>query len=300
MRTIVLAALFAFCSTTSAGEIAKVTLPAEVLQELKVSPSDPDIKGKVWNRWTSKNFVVCALNDNQAQYMNRHLELVKTWVYQRWGLYDTEFSAECRIICVDDTELYRKMFRLDQTRVETRRENDGRLKLNVIFLLGNQLPSIVLPTPLTEVCLVEFEQKYRCRLGWWSHRGMASLNCSLENIKTGLLELKPVIDSNSQMFFSRGLLDATKEVWEGFDQKKRDLYDRGAASLCLLIRKEFGQDVFLAMATKGPQGAIGINEILGFKDEAQFDRTFKRYMTDIVTDLMTGKTPSSYLQIKEK
>jgi hypothetical protein len=54
------------------------------------------------------------------------------------------------------------------------------------------------------------------------------------------------------------------------------------------------------MVTKGPAGASGLKDLMGFKDEAQFDRTFKRYLTDLVADLMTGKTPNSYLQIREK
>ncbi len=38
-------------------DIQKVSLPTEVKQEMKVSVTDPAIEGKVWNRWTSKNFV---------------------------------------------------------------------------------------------------------------------------------------------------------------------------------------------------------------------------------------------------
>lgn len=285
--------------STSTGEITKVDLPVEVREELRVTPTDPDIKGKVWNRWTSKNFVVCALNDGQAQFLHKHLELVKTWTYERWGLNDTDFAAECRVICVDDGRLFRKMFQIDSSRVETRMEG-GRIKLSVIFLLANESPSKVLPAPLTEVCLKEFEQKYQLVFPVWARRGMALLNCSLESITTNFLALKTSLDSDSQMFFAKGLLTCTPETYAGYDPNMKLLFDRSSAAFCLLVRKEFGQDALLRLLVSGQLGAAAVKEVLGFNDEAQFDRTFKRYMVDLTNDLSTGKTPMSYLQIKEK
>ena len=143
------------------GEPAKVRLPLEVKHEMKVLFDDPSIEGKVWNRWTTKNFVVCSLNDKQAQYLHKHLELVKAWAFSRWGLYDIDFSAECRLICVDDKALFKKLFNLENSKVEIRRDKDGKIEMAVIFLLLDGDPSRTVPIPLTEVCLAEFEQKYR-------------------------------------------------------------------------------------------------------------------------------------------
>lgn len=66
-------------------EVVKVTKPKEVRKELSKTGIPKELEGLQWNRWTSKNFTVCALNDNQAQYLNKHLELVKSWCFARNG-----------------------------------------------------------------------------------------------------------------------------------------------------------------------------------------------------------------------
>lgn len=39
--------------------------------------------------------------------------------------------------------------------------------------------------------------------------------------------------------------------------------------------------------------------VLRFDDFNHFDKTFKRYMTDLCRDIASGKTPDQYLQIRE-
>ncbi len=103
---------------------------------MRSSTVPKEIEGKQWNRWTSKNFTVLALDDTQAKYLHGHLEEIKSWSLARWGLYDIDFSVECKLICVSDPALFEKLFKIKQTRVEVRREN-GKIKENVIFLLAN-------------------------------------------------------------------------------------------------------------------------------------------------------------------
>ena len=66
------------------------TAPKEVKNEIK----DPVVEGKQWNRWTTKNFVICSINNDQAQYLNKNLEDLKTWIYTRWGFSDMDFNSE--------------------------------------------------------------------------------------------------------------------------------------------------------------------------------------------------------------
>jgi hypothetical protein len=87
-------------------DIVKVVSPVEVTTEVSVPK---ELNGLQWNRWTSKNFVVCAINDAQAQYLHKHLELVKGWAFSRWGIPDMDFSTECKIIGVDDPVLFKKL-----------------------------------------------------------------------------------------------------------------------------------------------------------------------------------------------
>lgn len=298
---------FVFAATScfaGSTQIEKVAFPNEVKQEVR--RIDPEIEGKVWNRWTSDNFVVCALNNTQAQYLHNHLESVKSWIYARWGLPDIKFSAECRLICVDDRELYKKMFNLEKSLVERRNDEGGRIKMTVIFLLIEDSPSKTVPVPLTEACLGEFEQQYQVRFGLWAHRGMARLNGTLPDIRQGVAELHQVVNQDKGVYLSKGLFSITPEEYAKAEVGQQELYDKSAVCLCLLLRKEFGQDKFLQFLKAGqsdPQAAL--KSVYGFTSYEHFDKSLQRYMKDIASDAVGArpdrpKLPDSYLQIREK
>lgn len=294
--------VFAVTPTFADDKLTKVKTPQEVSCEIKTTSIPKELEGLQWNRWTSKNFTVCALNDVQAQYLNKHLELVKVWTLARWGLYDVDYSVECKVIAVDKPELFKKLFNLDSTRVEVRRDDKGVIKETVIFLLANDNPSKIIPVPVTEVCLAEFAQKHNIKLGYWSTRGMSSLNGSIDQIKAKVLEVKPLIEKNEPIFFSKGLLEMNAENYQKLDDAKRKLYDDCAMMFCLLLRKEFGQDIYIKFmktaSESDPEAAI--KSVLGFKDYSALDATFKRYMFDLTRDVSMSKTPDHYLQIREK
>ena len=274
----------------------------EVKYELLTTEVPKEIEGKVWNRWTSENFTVLSLNDTQAQYLHKHLELVKTWIYGRWGFSDLSMVGECKIICVDDPVLFNKMFRLTNTKVEIRLGEEGKIKECIIFVLINDAPSHTIPMPLTEVCMSQFAERYNVKVGWWTFRGMSLLNGTLDQIKSSLSDLAPVVQSNQPTYFSKGLFDMTKDQYLAMDAERRRLYDHSAMVFCLLLRKEFGQDKFHNFLKEssdlGPSESL--KKVLGFESQEEFDRTFKRYMLDITRDIKAGRTPNSYLQIREK
>ena len=110
-----LAVFFFLALPCSAQEpIRKVSFPLEVKIEMRSSTVPKEIEGKQWNRWTSKNFTVLALDDTQAKYLHGHLEEIKSWSLARWGLYDIDFSVECKLICVSDPVLFEKLFKIKQ------------------------------------------------------------------------------------------------------------------------------------------------------------------------------------------
>lgn len=298
-----LAIIFLMATPCLAAEpIQKVRLPLEVKVEMRSSTVPKEIEGKQWNRWTSKNFTVLSLDDVQAQYLHRHLEQIKSWILARWGLYDVDFSAECKLICVDDPALFEKLFKIKDTRVEVRREN-GKIKETVIFLLLNGPPSQTVPVHLSEVVVAEFAQKYNANFGWWTYRGMSLLNGTLDQIRSELRDLKPLLENNKPLYFSEGLLTMTREQYYQLSEENRRLFDKSAMCFCLLLRKEFGQDKthFFLKKSSDANGEAALKEVLGFKDGYdQFDRSFKRYMIDITRDVLSGKTPDHYLQIRAK
>jgi len=284
-----------------AEPIRKVTLPVEVRQEISTSNVPDEIKGKVWNRWTSENFTVLSLNDTHAQYLHQHLELVKVWVFSRWGLYDIPFAAECKIIGVDDPDLFEKMFGIRQSRVEIRRDSQGQIQESVIFLLINDAPSHTVPVPLTEVCLAEFAQAYKQNLPWWTYRGMAVLNGSLDQIRASLHSFVPVVRDNKPVYFSDNLFRMTKADYQKLDSATKQVYDNSAVLFCLMIRKEFGENKFhwFLKQSCDQGGSHAVKEVLGFESTEEFDRTFRRYMIDLMRDIEVDKVPDLYLQIRE-
>lgn len=300
----VLLGLLLFCAAANlcraADGVVRVVKPLEVVAELGTTPLPKELDGLQWNRWTSKNFVVCALNDTQAQYLYNHLESVKTWIFTRWGLPDTDFSVPCKVIGVDDPSLFTKLFRLDHTRVEVRVDDAGKIKETVIFLLINDAPSKTVPVPLTEVCFAEWGRRYGRPLPVWAERGMGLLNGTVGQIKERLAEVRVPLGRNDPLYFSKGLAEMTRESYGELDAAKRRLFDNCAMAFCLLVRKEFGQDAFLKLLRGADRPEAMIRECLRFDGYDQFDRTLKRYLTDLTSDAASGKTPDGYLQVREK
>jgi len=143
-----------FCVPTS-GLYAEI--PHEVVNEL---PGDEElIKDKRWNRWTTSNFVICSISNSQAEYLDTNVENIKKWILTRWGFHDISFEKECRVIAVDDPILYTKFFRLAQSYVKKGKD------YNVVFILLDDKPSKTVPVPLTEVCLIEFEEQHDVEFG---------------------------------------------------------------------------------------------------------------------------------------
>jgi len=285
-------------------DISKVSLPSEVKQEMRVDDKDKEIQGKQWNRWTSGKFVVCSLNDTQAKFLHENLDKVRAWTLTRWGLPDTPLASECRLICVDDKAFFKKLFNLEQTKVEIRRKT-GKIEMSVIFMLLDDRPARTIPSPLTEICISEYEQQNNVKFGWWAHRGMCLLNGSLPDIRKNLSDLHTLVKADTALYMGKGLLTMTEEQYAQANAADKEKYDKCAVALCLLLRKEFGQDKFLKMIVEPGDPEAALKKIYGFDNYGQFDASFKRYMVDLTSDIVGARpkrpvTPDSYLQIKPK
>lgn len=293
--------VFSLICLTLMTTYSLATVPIEVKAELKIAAISKEIEGLQWNRWTTKNFVICALNDKQSQYVNEHIEEIKTWLLKRWGLLDIDFSSPCKIICVDNADLFKKFFNIDSSKAEVRRDSDGKIKETVIFLLTNDIPSRTIPMPLSEICLAEFAQKMGSKFNMWVYRGMTNLNGAIPQIKNKILEMKPLVDKDEPIYFSKGLLEMSSEQYDKLTIDKKNIYDANSTVFCLLLRKEFGQDKFLRfLKQSGDNPEKAVQEVLGFQSYSEFDKSLKRFMIDLLNDLSSGKTPETYLEIREK
>ena len=270
-----------------------------IMSGAAIAQSTPDvIKGKVWNRWTSNNFTVHAIADDQGKYLKNNLEGVKTWVLTRWGFDDIDFDVEVKLWCVGDRELFEALYpSLDGSKVEVRKE-DGKVKVVEAFLLLDDRPSRALPAPMTEICIALFEEKYNVKFGLWSRKGMTLLNGSETQIRDRLKELSPKITSDTSVFLSKTLLTTSKEDYAKFNPQEQALFDSESMVLCLLLRKEFGQTRLLHFL-KEIDVEKGLKTIYGFRSYDHFDTSFYRYAKDLIRDAGEGKTPSHYLLIQK-
>jgi hypothetical protein len=267
-----------------------------------VGTVDTEIKDLKWHKWTTKNFVVLAINETQGKFLANNIEKIKAWSLSRWGVPKTEalnfnFSAECRVFCVPDKTLMKKLFGIETSRVEIKRQQD-KIELSVIWLVLDDIPLKTIPVPLSEVCFSEFNQRYNNKISYCILRGMCLLNSPVLNIRLELVELS----KNKEVYFSQSMFEMTFDQWNKLSEDKKKTFDRECIVLCLLMRKEFGEtklyNFFSAEKIQSPEAAL--NFVYGFSDYKKFDVSLFRYTKELCSDVVAGKTPDSYLIIKAK
>lgn len=276
-----------FAGTATAQEPVKIG--SEAVGQYFNTTIPEELKNKQWNRWTTRNFTIISINDGQAQYLNSNLNKIKDWLITRWGFANFDFTLECKVICVDDPTLFKKMFGLDQSKVELRD------KSVIIYLLLDDKPAKTIPLPLTEACLIEFE-KTNYQLPWWFHRSMAILNGSIADIRKEIVDFQPILAKDTPMFFSSELADMTEEKYNKLNSDQKSVFNKNALIFTLMIRKELGQKKLHKFLESKKIGD------LGFVSTDQLDATFKAYMIDLTNDIVGSNkkmTPDSYLQIKK-
>lgn len=263
-------------------------LPVPTGIKKSVDSSIPNIR---WNRYKTQNFSILSIDINQGKFLETNIELMKTWSITRWGLPDNLYSIECRIFCVPDKETMLKLFNMDASFAEVL---GG---INCIWLILDGKPAETIPSALTMVSLSELE-KDGYKFGWWLYRGLPNINLSLSQIKSNLIFIKPFIENDEGMFFTKSIFLMTKEKWEKLPVEQKKLFDAESASLCLLIRKEFGEKLFLKFIITA-YSESDLNECLGYDSYNQIDGAYKRFIINICEDIVTKTIPDSYLQINK-
>ncbi len=271
-------------------------VPKEIKDEVPlVVQNSPSFMDRQWNRYTTPDFVIISLDNGQGKYLSDHIEETKNWIYTRWGLPAVDFNKECKLVCVEDPEIYRKFFNLETSKVEIREDQ------NVIFFLLNDSPKKTIPCPLTEVCLVEFEHKYKIEFPWWARRGMALLNGDLKDIRSDLTNMQHY---QGTVYDAKSLLTTTKEKYNEFSSEQKWTYDTESMILCLMLRKEFGINKylrFLQICYKDKNPETALQKIYGYSGYDEFNSKFSQFLKDLTADVSGTRpgrsTPDSYLLV---
>lgn len=266
-------------------------------------PNDPELKNLNWNRYATDNFAILSIDDRQGRWLSTNMEKIRSWAITRWGFPNTPFhritladgrsEPGCRVFCVPNRKLMKKLFGLEQSKVETRMK-DGRLELTVMWLILDDKPAKTVAPYLTQMALAEFEARHNVKLGWWFKRGASLLNGTIPEIRQHLASLTPPTYTCDKMF------TMTEEDYKKESAVNRVAFDRQALCLALMLRKEFGEaklQGFLRLTSRNsPQDVLRV--IYGFDNYAHFDKQYKRFMRDIHNETFNSRVPDSYLTVR--
>lgn len=272
--------LFSLFSTVSAQE-----LPPQPLS-IAGPPADPELAGLAWRPSKTENFIILSIDAKQGEYFQKNIEGMKTACLTKWGLPDIKFSSECKVVCVPNKSLLKKLFGLSGNYAEIRRDSEGRVKMSAIWISYDS-SDVIMPY-LSLVSLKEYEQVKKVKLGNWFLRGAVLLNFNLNQIKSKIGGMK------FDLVTSKNVLDMTEDDWKKLDVASKEQYDLHAACACLLLRKELGQENLLKFITKNSESDLF--EVYGYK-KGEFSDVLQRYIKHLSNDLSNNRTPDKYITI---
>lgn len=252
--------------------------------------NDPTIPNIAWNRWTTQNFTILSIDPAQGEYLKDNIEMMKSWTLTRWGLQDIKFSKECRIYCAPNKETMKKLFNIDSSFAEVKGD------ISYLWLVLDGKPSEIVPSGLTIISLNEYQKVSGRNYGWWVHRGIPNINLTLPQIRNNMISIEASLQKDNEIFFSKSIFTLTETEWKKLPENQKKLFDLESAAMCLLIRKEYGQNLFLQFLNSS-YSENELSNILGFSGYNNFDITFKRYLVNLTGDIRANKTPDHYLQV---
>lgn len=275
--------------------LVSITKAQEIIYPYGASAStDFELKDLEWNRYATENIVIMSIDNEQGKWLSENIDKIRSWCLTRWGFPESKFTKECRIFCVPNKQLLKKLFNLEQSKVEMRSD------LTVIWLSLDDKPVRLLPPLLTQICLVEFEARHNVNISWWYKRGASQLNGSVEDIKQSISGLNDMIKKDQPIFVSEKMFTMTEEDYLKQTIENRKIFDQQAIALCIMLRKEFGEaklQGFLRISSKNNSQDV-LKVVYGFSGYEHFDKQYISFMRDLTSDVLNNKAPDSYLEIK--
>ena len=257
---------------------------------------DSEIKNLEWNRYVSGNFTILSIDNSQGKWLYDNINQLHAWSLAKWGFPLFDVSKEVRIFCVPNKSLFKKLFNLDKSKFEVRKD------LMVLWLVLDDNPSKTILPYLTELSLAEFELHYSVKIGWWFKRGVVQLNESVKDIKSHIVSFNEFFDKDKPIFISEKIFTMTEEEYNKLSVEHRKIFDIQSMFLCILLRKEFGEvklQGFLRISNQNDPQSV-LNMVYGFSDYDQFDKKYVQFMLDLTSDVMKDRTPNSYLEFKPR
>lgn len=285
--------LFLFSSNLYAYD---AMLPQNVV--VKIDPEDDEIKSLVWNRFVNKNLVILSIDEKQGLWLSKNIDSINHWCTNRWGIPEVEFSKECRIFCVPNKPLLKKLFGIDDSRVEVRKK-DGEIEIIALWLVLEETnPSFVAPY-LTRASFAEFGEQEGKFVPWWFIRSAEILSGSNTSIRS---VLGGIVNIDKKNLNCSSVFNLTFEDYQKLSKEEKDSFDQKCLVLCLLLRKELGEIKLHSLLRLQNKDNLEktLNVVYGYKDMKEFDAKFLLFWEDLTKAISMEKIPDSYIQINSR
>jgi hypothetical protein len=254
-----------------------------------------DTKDLSWNRYTTDNFTILSLKNEQGKWLSENLEKIKKLSLTRWGFEDLNFSKECRIFCVPSKELLKELFNADESKFEIIKKDDEIQMTTIWIVLDDPNPLKILPNYISKACFAELELQKKIKLPQWFKLGASKLNCSVTEIEK---DLKFCFSIDAKDRLSSEKIFTTNE----FKSKGEIiLFEKQSSLMCLFLRKEFGEaklQGFLRLSSKNKVEDV-FKMIYGFDSFSDFDLSYGRFNKDLKIALNKKLVPNYYLTISK-
>ena len=261
-------ALFSFCVCAKENALTQA--------QQTVAPVPDDLKNLVWNKWDTDNFIILSIDENQGLYLKDNIEKIKTRLITRWGYPDINFQGQTKIICVSNKNLLKRIFKLENPRCEVKKDDKGQIESCSLWFSLEDISKDMATDELMTVCMDQVETQYNKKFPLFCKRGMSFLSKNLDQIKNDMLR-DPIKEIS------------VKEILNAKDYNNE--FDTRSAVLCLLLRKEFGQNNYVNyMLTKDLK-------FFSLQENEKFDEIVNRYYRNFIEDLKNNQVPDHYLKI---
>lgn len=252
-----------------------------------IKSSDENLSKISWNRWTVDEFSIHSIDKTIGVYLYENIKNIKKEALVSWGLPNIDFNHEIRIFCCSSEENLQKLFNINKSSFEFKEDK------NIIYVWLNLNESNLnsFKSLMMSISLIELEHKFKYSFPLWIHRGMPSL-CDIDKTKE---YIKYVHDAD-KIGRANNIIELEQTEYNELKDDSKKLFDISSSLLCLMVRKEFGQDNFQKCMLKN----VKVYQQLGFKDVDSFSLKYKYYCRYLIHDYEKNILKEEYLEIKPK
>lgn len=281
------------CNNSFCEEKIDVVLEQE---ELAISQSntepeiDPELKGLQWNRYVNKNFVILSIDDRQGRKLSNNILDISSSFFSDWNLDNEELFNECRIFCVPNDNLLKKLFDVESSKVEIRKNEEGETDINVIWVSLNNNNEEVLSPYLTRV--IFFNSKLN--LPWFFIRSAEILNSTKE--EKNLILNSIVLFYEKEHFSCSDLFSVSFSDYSSFSKEDKLKFDSQIVVMVLMLKKELGSLKLSSFLKSKNKLDDKLSKIYGYDGLKEFQVKYDMYFHDIAEDAKNNKVPLIYLE----